>query len=186
LEIASYSSVVCQDPKSKQTRRITLVRFHANSSRDEGVLRISIPFVKGNIPVFALFRAMGVETDKEIVRMIVPDTESASAAAMEQSLVPSIQDAWPITTKSHAIEFIRTLTKGFMVEHVLDIIQNNLFTHVPYDARPQYLAEMVRKLIRVEMNLELPTYRDDIRNQRLLGTGALIRDLFAEGWKVWK
>jgi len=186
LEIASYSSVVCQDPKSKQTRRITLVRFHANSSREEGVLRISIPFVKGNIPVFALFRAMGVETDKEIVRMIVPDADSASAAAMEQSLIPSIQDAWPITTKSHAIEFIRTLTKGFMVEHVLDIIQNNLFTHVPYDARPQYLAEMVRKLIRVEMNLELPTYRDDIRNQRLLGTGALIRDLFAEGWKVWK
>jgi len=186
LEMASYSSVVCQDPKSKQTRRITLVRFHANSSREEGVLRISIPFVKGNIPVFALFRAMGVETDKEIVRLIVPDADSASAAAMEQSLIPSIQDAWPITTKSHAIEFIRTLTKGFMVEHVLDIIQNNLFTHVPYDARPQYLAEMVRKLIRVEMNMELPTYRDDIRNQRLLGTGALIRDLFAEGWKVWK
>jgi len=186
LEMASYSSVVCQDPKSKQTRRITLVRFHANSSREEGVLRISIPFVKGNIPVFALFRAMGVESDEEIVRLIVPDTASASAAAMEQSLIPSIQDAWPIATKSHAIEFIRTLTKGFMVEHVLDIIQNNLFTHVPYDARPQYLAEMVRKLIRVEMNLELPTYRDDIRNQRLLSTGALIRDLFAEGWKVWK
>ena len=186
LEIASYSSVVCQDPKSKQTRRITLVRFHANSSREEGVLRISIPFVKGNIPVFALFRAMGIESDRDIVRLIVPDADSASAAAMEQSLIPSIQDAWPIATKSHAIEFIRTLTKGFMIEHVLDIIQNNLFTHVPYEARPQYLAEMVRKLIRVEMSLELPTYRDDIRNQRLLGTGALIRDLFAEGWKVWK
>jgi DNA-directed RNA polymerase II subunit RPB2 len=182
LEMATYASVTCQDPASKQKRRIALIRFHENRRREEGVLHVAIPFVKGTIPLFALFRAMGVESDKEIVSLIIPSGNTA----MELALLPSIHDAWPIVTKQHAIEFIRTLTNGFQVEHVLDILQNNVFTHVPQEAKPQYLAELVRKMLRVEMGMEPPTHRDDIRNQRLLGTGAMLRDLFADIYKVWK
>ena len=188
LKIATYASVICQHPVSKQTRRVALYRLHESQSNKEGVIRISIPFVKGAIPLFALFRALGVETDKEIVRMILPDENAASIRAMEDSLVPSIYDAWPIDNTIQALEFIRTLTKGFIIEHVLNILHEHLFCHVPDRplARAQYLAEIVRKMIRVEMGMELPTNRDDIRNQRLLPTGTLIRGLFSECWKLWK
>ena len=185
-DVDVHASVTCQDPASKQTRRVTLVKYHAGTNREKGIIRVAIPFVKGNIPLFCLFRALGVESDQEIIRLISPDTTSTLNAAMEMALMPCIHDAQPITSKYHAVEFIRTLTKGFMVEHVLDILQNNLFAHVPQEAKAQYLAELVRKMLRVEMNLEPPTYRDDIRNQRLLGTGALLRDLFADVYKVWK
>ena len=194
LKIATYGSVICQHPSTKQTRRVALYRLHATSSRDgksgveEGAIRVSIPFVKGAVPLFALFRALGVESDEEIVRMILPDVHMPLTRAMETTLIASIHDAWPITTTAHAVEFLRTLTKGFVVANVLHILHEHLFCHVPDRplARAQYLAEIVRKMIRVEMGSEPPTNRDDIRNQRLLPTGTLLRGLFSESYKLWK
>jgi DNA-directed RNA polymerase II subunit RPB2 len=189
LKTATEGFVVCQDPITKQTRRVGFARYHENVDQglEEGVIRVSIPFAKGNIPLFVLFRALGIESDEEIVRMILPDTESPVTKVMELSLIPSIHDAYPIVTTQLAQEFIKTLTKGFQVAHVLDILHNHLFCHVPDapKARAQYLAEFVRKMIRIEMTLEPATNRDDIRNQRLLPTGTLIRGLFSESWKQW-
>ena len=188
LKIATYASVICQNPTTKQSRRVAIYRLHESGGMEEGVIRISIPFVKGAIPLFALFRALGVISDKEIVRMILPDTASGHTKSMENTLIPSIHDAYPITNQVQAIEFIRTLTKGFIVENVLDILHQHLFCHVPDRplARAQYLAEMIRKMIRVEMRMEPNTNRDDIRNQRLLPTGILLGGLFSECWKDWK
>ena len=199
LAVDTYASVICLHPQTKQTRRVSLYRLHESGRKsafgkdvggkiEEGVIRVSIPFVKGAIPVFVLFRALGIESDEEIVRMILPDTDSPLTPAMETTLLPSIYDAWPITTQALAIEFLKTLTKGFIVSHVLNILREHLFSHVPNRpyAKAQYLAELLRKMIRVEMNLEPPTNRDDIRNQRLLPAGVLLRGLFQESWKMWK
>ncbi len=184
LKIDTYATVVCQHPVSKQTRRVAIYRMHGTRFIEEGAIRVSIPFVKGAVPLFTIFRALGVVSDEEIVRMIVP----APDAAMEASLLPSIHDAWPIVSQVHAIEFLKTLTKGFIVANVLDILHSHLFSHVPDRplARAQYLAEIVRKMIRVEMGKEPQTNRDDIRMQRLLPAGALLRGLFGECWKLWK
>lgn len=188
LKIATYASVVCQHPVTKQTRRVALSRLHASSTNEEGAIRVSLPLVKGTIPLFVLFRALGVESDRDIVRMILPDADAPGVAAAEATLVASIHDAWPITNSRLAIEYIRTLTTGFIVEHVLDILHTHVFSHVPDRplARAQYLAELVRKMIRVEQGAEPSTNRDDIRNQRLLPAGTLLRGLFTECWKAWK
>lgn len=188
LEIATYASVICQHPVTKQSRRVALYRLHEREGIEEGVIRVSVPYVKGAIPLFVLFRALGVESDEEIVRMILPDTFSPMTSAMETTLIPCIQDAWPLTNQTQAIEFIKTLTKGFVIADVLNILRTHLFSHVPDRplARAQYLAEIVRKMIRIEMRLEPNINRDDIRNQRLLPTGTLLRGLFSECWKDWK
>jgi DNA-directed RNA polymerase II subunit RPB2 len=70
---------------------------------------------------------------------------------------------------------------------VLNILRNELFAHVPNEpqARAMYLAEMVRAVIKSSNRLIPNTDRDDIRNQRLLTTGTLLRDLFAAVWKDW-
>ncbi len=197
-KLATYASVICQHPITKQSRRVALYRLHSNKEIlgkdatsidvEEGAIRVSIPFVKGQIPLFVLFRALGVESDEEIVRIILPDVNAPITKTMESMLISCIHDAYPVTTQAHAIEFIRTLTKGFIVATVLNILHEHLFSHVPDRplARAQYLAEIVRKMLRVELGLEPPTNRDDIRNQRLLPTGTLLRGLFSDCWKDWK
>ncbi len=184
-KVYTYATVVCENPTTRRSNRVAFYRMKGSRRGiEDGAIRVSIPFVKGAIPLFVLFRALGVETDEEIVRMILPTEDHAA----EDTLIASIHDAWPITTQALAIEFIRTLTKGFRIAHVLDILHDHLFSHVvdrPL-AKAQYCAEIIRKMIRVERGAEPSTNRDDIRNQRLLPTGTLLRGLFGECWKLWK
>ena len=188
--IKVYGNVNCQHPITKVTRRIMLyiLKGTANESHLENVIRVSIPQVNGAFPLFILFRALGVETDEEIVRMIVPDPTAPGAAQIESFLHESIFDAYPVLNRTLAIQFIRTLTKGFIEEYVIDLINEQIFSHVknlPL-AKAQYLAEWVRKAIRVQLGLEEETDRDDIKNQRVMSSGMLIRGLFSSIWIDWK
>ena len=182
LETSVYASVVSQNPETKMNRRCSVYL-----DRDSSVMRVSVPSVRGDVPLFVLFRALGVESDHDIVRMIFPDADSAFTKLYQDLLIPSIEDAWPITTQAMAIHFISTLTHQGSVASVLDILRNSLFAHVPNRpmARAYFLAEMVQKVIKSNGNLLANTDRDDIRNQRLLTTGTLLRDLFAAIWKGW-
>ena len=173
----AYASVVSLHPETKQTRRVALF------VQKRGEIRVAIPMVRGSFPVFILFRALGVETDEEIVRFIFPE-----ASPLEDALIPSIHDAYPILNRFLAIKYIMSLTKGFTEAHVLDIIQNLLLPHVPDEpqARALYLAEMVRESLTSAAGLRDDTNRDDMRNQRFLTTGTLVRELFNGAWKDWR
>jgi len=185
--VAAYASVVSLSPETKQTRRVALYLqregFGANGPRPAHI-RVAVPMIRGAFPLFILFRALGVESDEEIVRFIFPDPLDP----LQDMLMATIEDAYPIYNKYTAIKYIMTLTKGFTEAHVLDILQNLMLPHVPDEplARVQYLAEMTRELIRANAGLRVKTDRDDMRNQRFLPTGTLVRELFNGCWKDWK
>ncbi|NDD67523.1 hypothetical protein EBZ35_07755, partial [bacterium] len=63
-----------------------------------------------------------------------------------------------------------------------------MLPHVPDEkmARAQYLAEMTRELLLANADLRGKTDRDDMRNQRFLPTGTLLRELFNGSWKDWR
>ena len=129
-KIKVYGSVTCQHPITKVSRRVMLYILNgtANNSYLENVIRVSIPQVNGHFPVFILFRAFGVETDEEIVRMIVPDRSAPGAEQIENFLHESIGDAYPVYNRSLAIQFIRTSTKGFIEEYTLDLLNDQVFS----------------------------------------------------------
>jgi DNA-directed RNA polymerase II subunit RPB2 len=183
LEVSVYASVVSQHPETKMNRRASVFLM-----REDSVFRVSIPSVRGPVPLFVVFRALGVESDHDIVRMIFPDANSEFTKLYEDLLIPSVEDAWPITTQAMAIQFISTLTHQGTVASVLDIIRNHLFSHVPNKpmARAFYLGDMVQRIIKTNAKITANTDRDDIRNQRLLTTGTLLRDLFSAVWKDWR
>jgi DNA-directed RNA polymerase II subunit RPB2 len=185
-------NVGCQHPKTKHTRVVNIYRhqsqFDTALKIEDGAIRVHLPGIIGGIPLFIVFRALGLESDRDIVRMILPDISSPNIKNMEATLIPSIHDAWPCLTTEQAIEYLRLLSRGFIIEAVLKILHDELFAHVPDEplTRAQYLAETIRKMIRVEMRMEPAPSRDDTRNQRLLPTGTLIRVLFTGAWNTWK
>ena len=183
LDVSVYATVVSQHPETKMNRRASVYLM-----REDSVFRVSMPSVRGLVPLFIVFRALGIESDQEIVRLIFPDSSSQFTKLYEDILIPSIEDAWPITTQAMAIHFIATLTHQGTVASVLDIMRNHLFSHVPNRpmARAFYLGDMVQKIIKANAKISANTDRDDIRNQRLLTTGTLLRDLFSAVWKDWR
>ena len=181
-KITAYASVVSLNPETKQTRRVALSMMRG------GEIRVSVPMIRAAFPLFILFRAMGIETDEEIVRMIFPDVNDPISMQLQEVLVDSIQDAYPIFNRYTAIKYIKTLTKGSSEQHVLDILNNLMLPHVPNEpmARAQYLAEMAREMIRAHAGLRGKTDRDDMRNHRFMPTGTLVRELFNGCWKDWR
>jgi len=193
-----YGTLSCLNPTTREVKRVSFFWIRQKVSRAPGFgekpskfqdsrLEVSIPFVLQPIPIFILFRALGLQTDKEILQLIFPDFESPETKELADMLIASIDAAVPIVDTYSAIEFIRSLTKGFSKEHVLDIVHNHLFPHVPdiTGARAAYLADCVRKILRTVRGLEQPLNRDDTRHQRLLTSGFLCQMLFQNLYKQY-
>ena len=178
-----YAAISCLNSTTRQIKRISF-----GWMKRAETLQVSLPFVRKPIPVFVLFRAMGLQSDEDIVRAIIPDPDSAEAALLEPFLHESILEAFPFLDTYSAIQYIKVLTKGFSEAHVLNILYNQTFIHVENrpGARVAFLAECVRKILRVLAGIDKPTDRDDLRNQRCLTSGVLTRMLFQGAYLSWK
>jgi DNA-directed RNA polymerase II subunit RPB2 len=79
------------------------------SSRNNGFgngLHIQIPRMKQPIPLFIVFRALGVLSDKEICSFILLNTEDKKLKKMLYALKGSIIDANKYITKEDAIKYV--------------------------------------------------------------------------------
>lgn len=181
-KIAIFSSISCLNPTTRQVKRVAF-----GLMKKENTLLVSLPLVRKPIPVFIVFRAMGIQADEDILRMIFPDPEAAETKILQPLLHESILEAHPFYDTYSAIQYIKVLTKGFSEAHVLDILRNQTFIHVDNNpkARAFFLAECVRRILRVKAGIDPKTDRDDLRNQRCQTSGVLTRMLFQGVYTSW-
>ena len=181
-KLSIYATISCLNPITRQVKRVA---FGLN--KREQTLTITLPFVRAPVPIFILFRAMGVQADEDILRLILPNPESAETKILEPLLQESIVDAFPFLDTFSAVQFIKVFTKGFSEAHVLDILHGQTFIHVEDrpGARIAFLAECVRKILRVAARIDPPTDRDDTRNQRCITSGVATRMLFQGIYSNW-
>jgi DNA-directed RNA polymerase II subunit RPB2 len=182
-KISYYGTISCLNPTTRQVKRVC---FYMN--RVEETLHVQIPFVRTPLPVFLLFRAMGIQSDKDILQLIFPDMNSAEAKLLMPYLHESILEAEEFKDTHMAVQFIRFMTKGFSEAHVLDILHNQLFIHVEDlpGTRVAFLADCVRQFLRIKAHIDPPTNRDDTRNQRCLSSGFLTQMLFQDIYTGWE
>ena len=189
-KVSIYASISCLSAQTRQVKRIAFAlmrHVEKGNFTTHATIQVSLPFVRKTIPLFVLFRALGFQSDEEILKMIFPDFESSEAKLLLPKLQPSIIEGFPFLNTYTAIQYIKTLTKGFSIAHVLDIIKNQLFIHMPNDPSSQalFLADCVRKILRVSEGYDSKTDRDDTRNQRCLTSGFLVQELFNNSYKLW-
>jgi DNA-directed RNA polymerase II subunit RPB2 len=89
-KIKQYATLSSLSPTTRLVKRVT---FFVN--RVSETIHVSLPFVRKPVPLFILFRAMGVQSDEDIFRLIFPDPDSAEAKILSPLLVPSISEALP-------------------------------------------------------------------------------------------
>ncbi len=189
-KVSVYASISCLSAETRQVKRIAFALMrHVEKEKFtvHPTIQVSLPFVRKSIPLFVLFRALGFQSDEEILKIIFPDFDSPEAKLLLPKLQPSIIEGFPFLNTYTAVQYIKTLTKGFSIAHVLDIIKNQLFIHMPNDASSQalFLGECVRKILRVSEGYDNKTDRDDTRNQRCLTSGFLVQELFNNSYKLW-
>jgi DNA-directed RNA polymerase beta subunit len=164
------------------------------SSKNNGFgfpLFIQLPRVKQPIPLFIVFRALGIISDKEICEKIILNIESIKHKEMMQCLQASIIDA---NTHMSQEECVRYITAHVMYtpinmdketgikkkyEFTLDILTNDLFPHCNTSQQKIYfLGYMANKLLQASCNWVKQDDRDSYINKRVDLTGTLLNNLF--------
>jgi len=142
---------------------------------------VNIPNVRKPVPLFVLFRALGILSDRDILSTILLDMDKY--ADQIDLFIPSIHDAGLIYTQRNAIEHIGYLTKGKKYYYGLEVLADYFLPHVGetnYREKAFYLGYMVFRMISVHLGWELPTDRDNFKYKRLELVGKLMHDLFSE------
>jgi len=116
-------------------------------------IHVKIPWMRDEIPLFIMFRALGITTEKEMIEMIIPDHETVGANYVN-FLIPSIDEArnlmtktddpmrLDITTQTEALEYLtdklnikfsdafKKEGKVNQLKYVRDVISRELFPHI--------------------------------------------------------
>lgn len=62
----------------------------------EQAIRATIPYIRSDVPILIIFRALGLTADKDILQHVVYDFNDTG---MMEALRPSIEEAFPIQTQ---------------------------------------------------------------------------------------
>ena len=181
-EIRSVSENISKPIRTFSVKMVAPGSRYANKN-----LVVNIPNVRKPIPLFVVFRALGIVSDKDIITMCLLDVEKYEG--MIDLFIPSVHDASSILSQQTALEFIATFTKIGTVTYVLEILADYFIPHVgevAYIQKAYYLGYIVFRLLSVYTGLESPTDRDNYKYKRVELVGSLMNDLFREYYTLQK
>ena len=184
-DLYSYSAQIKSVPiDTFKYARTTVV----NISKNAEVLTVRLPSIKKQIPLFILFRALGVESDKEILEYILYNLDDEKSKLFMEFLRPTIENSGLIYTQELAIKYLSNLTVGNTSSHCIDIIQTDVFPHVgnEFQQKAFYLGYVVHKLLNVNFGIDLETDRDSFMFKRVDLSGFLLASLFRESYKQFQ
>tara|TARA_B110000858_G_scaffold39087_1_gene44301 strand:+ start:953 stop:5107 length:4155 start_codon:yes stop_codon:yes gene_type:complete len=144
---------------------------------------------KFKIPLFILFRALGIQNDKDILNMIIYENDSDNLKnKLLDELLNTIKDSEPIYTQKNAYKFLSLQTKGKDNINVIDILNNNFLPNYKNDnlAKSKFLAYSVRKLLLTHLGIIKKTDRDNYSYKRIDTPGTLLLDLYRELWSKYQ
>ena len=185
LEVVEVKSI---GPDNDQVPKSNSVRMMYHPKNNQTVLlRATLPRMKAPIPLFILFRALGIKSDKEIIEMILgPKGDSAFDTIIDDS----IAEAAHVQTQEEAHEALATYIKtwaprgpgGRPQVAVKDILAEELFPHIGADGmayeKACFLAHMTKKVLWVSSSRIPNDDRDAYPNKRVDLPGFLLANLF--------
>ena len=176
VEIRSVS-----EDTSKPQRTFAIRRVEASSTLTNGQIMVFIPNVRKSIPLFIVFRALGIESDKDICKMIVHDLDKYSHYL--NTLMPCVHDAGGIFNQMNALEYIASFTKVKTIQESYNILINYLLPHIGemnFKSKAYFIGHMIFELLKVIHLDEKVTDRDSFKYKRVDSSGYLMKELFIE------
>jgi len=159
------------------------------------VMRVSIPYIKKDIPIMIVFRALGFVRDRDILEHIVYDfTDSA----MMELLNPSLEEGFVIHDQQVALDYIgkRGTTVGAKrearIKYATQILTKEFLPHVSTDDNSEvkkayFFGYMIHKLLATVLGRRDFDDRDHYGNKRMDLAGPLLHGLFRQSfYKVLK
>jgi DNA-directed RNA polymerase II subunit RPB2 len=187
--VANFKSV--SENASKYIRSLAMKVMQPNKN-----IVVIIPNIRKPVPLFALFRALGILTDKAIIEYCTLQPVETLSASVAEYFNASIHESQHVNTQMEALKYISLLVKqrapsrqAFNEEHiakVMHILADYFLPHVGemnYIEKAYHLGNMTNRLIMVDLQIESPTDRDHYKFKRVEVVGTMMRDLVKEYYK---
>jgi DNA-directed RNA polymerase II subunit RPB2 len=177
--VAEIRSVQEGDVKSANQILIKYVKpSKKNNIVNENIFRVCLPYVKKEIPLIVLFKALGI-TDNEVIKnMIYADNIDL--------LEPSIEEGSIITSIEQAREYIGKRatynldSKEKRTEFVIKLLSKDILSHVSddFNKKANFIGYMTNKLILTIKGKRELDDRDHWGNKRVDLSSNLLGSLF--------
>lgn len=144
-------------------------------------IRLSVRMLD-NVPVFHMFRLLGVESDRDILRMILGMEPEDAPRAWIDFLHGSIVDGSDVGSQIAAIAKYSKMVKPATPYKVLATLLDDLFINVASDlsTKARYLAFLVNRMVGTCLGVFAPENRDDHKNKRIDLAGVLMANIFRD------
>ncbi|XP_076928242.1 DNA-directed RNA polymerase II subunit RPB2-like [Bidens hawaiensis] len=187
----SYAAEVRSVSQSQnKTPSGMFVRMLSRSGGKEGssgqYIRATLPYIRTEIPIIIVFRALGFVADKDILEHICYDF---SDTQMMELLRPSLEEAFVIQNQQVALDYIgkRGSTTGTpkekRIKYAKEILQREMLPHVGVGEycetkKAYYFGYIIHRLLLCALGRRQQDDRDHYGNKRLDLAGPLLGSLF--------
>uniref|UniRef100_H2Y4I5 DNA-directed RNA polymerase subunit beta n=1 Tax=Ciona savignyi TaxID=51511 RepID=H2Y4I5_CIOSA len=145
-----------------------------------------IPYIRQEIPIIIVFRALGFVSDRDILEHIIYDFDDPE---MMEMVKPSLDEAFVIQEQNVALNFIGSrgakpgVTKEKRIKYAREILQKEMLPHVGISdfcetKKAYFLGYMVHRLLSAALGRRELDDRDHYGNKRLDLAGPLLAFLF--------
>jgi len=184
-EVRSVSEDSYSHPKTVS------VKITDKTGRYNNFIRVAVPHIRSEIPLFILFKALGCNADKDIYYHIIDNNGGATDNEMIKILRNSIQEGQEILTQNEAIRYIikyinntnyanyQNATEKVKMDYVVNNVIRDIFPHLGQCVvkKIYYLGLMVNKLLKVYLGISQIDDRDSYTNKRIETCGSLMANL---------
>ncbi|KAI5298892.1 hypothetical protein KEM56_003689, partial [Ascosphaera pollenicola] len=188
--IAEIRSAVEKGSRILSQLSIKLFKARTEKSSTGGqsgaMIKSTLPYVRDDIPIFIVFRALGVVSDEDILNHICYDPNDLP---MLELLKPTIQTCLCIQEREVALDFIAkrgqhpSMTQDKRIRFARDIMQKEFLPHISQSEGSEtrkafFFGYMVHKLLQCALGRRDVDDRDHFGKKRLDLAGPLLAGLF--------
>jgi DNA-directed RNA polymerase II subunit RPB2 len=149
-------------------------------------IHTSLPYIKVDIPIVIVFRALGIVADRDVLDHICYDFNDYE---MLNLLKPCIEEAFVIQNQEVALDYIGKrgttvgVTKERRIKYAADILQKEMLPHVGVKAHTEtrkayFFGYMIHRLLLAALDRRETDDRDHFGKKRLDLAGPLLAGLF--------
>ncbi|MBN3273799.1 RPB2 polymerase, partial [Polyodon spathula] len=146
----------------------------------------TLPYIRQEVPIIIVFRALGFVSDRDILEHIIYDFDDPE---MMEMVKPSLDEAFVIQEQNVALNFIGSrgakpgVTKEKRIKYAKEVLQKEVLPHVGVSdfcetKKAYFLGYMVHRLLLAALGRRELDDRDHYGNKRLDLAGPLLAFLF--------
>mmetsp|Transcript_18211 Transcript_18211/g.18269 ORF Transcript_18211/g.18269 Transcript_18211/m.18269 type:complete len:1196 (+) Transcript_18211:62-3649(+) len=161
-------------------------RSALEGDEDGHKIRSTLPYIRTDIPVVVIFRALGFVADRDIIEHVVYDF---SDWEMMERFRPSLEEAKPIQNQIVALDFIGkrgsalNVARRERVQYARDVLQKEVLPHVGIEEHCEtkkafFLGYIIHKMLMCSLGRQEEDDRDHFGKKRLDLAGPLMGGLF--------